>query len=237
MMLENLIKQNKKCCRQESIGLSEGGRDILALHLSKGKGLRKKALLTSYLHGDEPETLRTNLTTLENILQDGLLDSWEIASILVANPDGKQFNMRYNINGIDLNRDFTLKKARETKAIIRFYEKFKPEIVIDYHSNLSNKFSCIIIPETIDLSLCRDIIFSYQEIREQTNLETCLSIVDVQDNTIACLHTKGVYILRPNKGLLIEYASQKSRITAAIEDYGTELSTEFSTELLKRYQQ
>lgn len=234
MELEDFIKENKKCCKQKVIRLSESENPIHALHLKKGKGLRKKALLTSYIHGNEPETLQANLTTLENVLQHNLLDSWEIISIPIANPDGKQFKMRYNINGIDLNRDFILKKAKETKTIIQLYDSFKPEIVLDYHSNLSNKFSCLILPGITDVKLCSDIIFSYQEIREQTSLAIGWCIRDTQYKVIAHLHNKGVYILEPNKGLLAEYASKKSRIAAAIEDYGTELSIEFSTELLKQ---
>ncbi len=235
MELEDFIKENKNCCKQKIIRLSESENPIRALHLKKGKGLRKKALLTSYIHGNEPETLQANLTTLENVLQHNLLDSWEIMSIPVANPYGKQLRTRYNLIGIDLNRDFIAKKAKETKTIIKIYEKFKPEIVLDYHSNLSNNFSCIMVPESIDMSLCQDIIFSYQEIREQTNLPTFWSIMDINKDIMACFHTKGMYILRPSRGLFVEYASQKSRIAAAIEDYGTELSIEFSTELLKRY--
>ncbi len=235
MELEDFVKQNKSYCKQETIGLSEGLRPIQFLHLSKGKSLRKKALLSSYIHGNEHETLQANLTTLKNVLQQELLDSWEIISIPVANPDGKQYNMRYNINGIDLNRDFIQKKAKETKTIIQLYDSFKPEIVLDYHSNLSNKFSCLILPGTTDVKLCSDIIYSYEEMREQTNLAVGRCIRDIQYNIIAHLHSKGVYILEPNKGLLAEYASKKSRIAAAIEDYGTELSIEFSTELLKRY--
>ena len=236
MMLEDFLKQNNKYCRQETIGLSEKGGEIQVLYLRKGQGLRKKAMLNSYLHGNEPETLQANLATLENALQQGLLDFWEILSIPVANPDGKQYNMRHNINGIDLNRDFLTKKAKETRTIIKFYNSFEPEIVLDYHSNLSNKFSCIMIPENIDMTLCRDIIFSYQEVREQTSLATCWSITDVNNEVVSCFHTKGMYILRPNKGMFVEYASQKSKIAVAIEDCGTELSTEFSTELLKHYQ-
>ncbi len=234
MELEDFIKENKKYCKQEIIRLSEPENPIIALHLKKGKGMRKKALLTSYIHGNEPETLQANLTTLENVLQHSLLGSWEIMSIQVANPYGKQLGTRYNLIGIDLNRDFFTKKTKETKTIIKIYEKFKPEIVLDYHSNLSNNFSCIMVPESINLSLCRDIIFSYKEIREQINLATCWNIVDVQSNVIARFHSEGIHILEHNKGLMVEYASQKSKIAVAIEDYGTEPSIEFSTELLKQ---
>jgi len=235
MEIEYFIKENEKYCKQKFVNLNESENPLRILHLKKGKGLRKKALLTSYLHGNEPETLQSNMATLENVIQLNLLDSWEIVSIPIANPYGKQLGTRYNLIGIDLNRDFITKKAKETKTIIKIYEKFKPEIVLDYHSNLSNKFSCIMAPANIDLSLCRDIILSYQEVREQTNLPTFYAIFDINKEMIACSHTRGMYILRSNKGFFVEYASKESKIAAVIEDYGTELSIEFSTELLKRY--
>lgn len=235
MELEDFIKENDKYCKQKFVRLNESENPLRVLHLKKGRGLRKKALLTSYIHGNEPETLQANLTTLENVIQLNLLDSWEIMSIPIANPYGKQLGTRYNLEGLDLNRDFITKKAKETKTIIKVYEKFKPEIVIDYHSNLSNNFSCIMVPANTDMILCRNIIFSYQEIREQTNLPTFWPIYDINKELVACFHTQGIYILRPNKGFLVEYASKESKIAAVIEDYGTELSIEFSTELLKKY--
>ncbi|MBM3199342.1 hypothetical protein FJZ53_00270 [Candidatus Woesearchaeota archaeon] len=234
--LEDFIKQNKNCCKERIIGSSELDREITALFLKKGRGLRKKALLISYLHGNEPETLQANLSTLENALRQSLLNRWEIVSIPVANPDGKEMNTRENARMIDLNRDSILKQAKETRAIIRLYENINPSVVLDYHSNLSNKFSCVIVPRSTDIGLCRNVILSYHELRKETSLHGSWQVTDTRYNTIARFFTKGLYILEGSKGLVIEHAAQKSRVAAAIEDYGIELSVEFSTEILKRYE-
>lgn len=233
--IERFVKQNRTYCEQKIIGESEGKRPVYAFSFKKGKGQRKKLLLVSCLHGNEPDTLQTNLKTLENILHDGLLDFWEVMSIPLANPDGKAAGMRYNIKGIDLNRDFVKKEAKETKTIIQAYQQFEPEIVLDYHSNLSTKFSCIILPKNVDACLCNEIIFFYDQIREQTNLATHQHIRDVKYNKIASFVNKGIYKLEQGEGLFVNYASNKSKIAAVIEDYGTDLSLEFSTELLRLY--
>lgn len=236
MELEEFIKQNKKHCKKSIIGKSEGQKPIYALRLRKGKGLRKKAMLVSYLHGNESETLNSNLCSLANMLDQDLLKFWELISIPIANPDGRQLKKRQNAKGVDLNKDFIYKTAKETKIIAQFYQDVKPEIILDYHSNLSNKFSCIIIPRHTEPKLCKDILSSYSQIREQTNLATNKFITDKSLNSIAKSLGQGLYMLEePGKGMLIEYADQKSRIAAAIEEYNTDLGIEFSTELLKNY--
>ncbi len=233
MKIEEFTKL--KYCEQKIIGESEEERPLYVLKLRKGKGLRKKALLVSCLHGQEPDTLQTNLKTLEKIMQNDLLNFWEITSIPIANPDGKKLQTRCNARGIDLNRDFIEKKAKETKAIIQLYKEFKPEIVLDYHSNLSSKYSCVVISKNTGLSLCERIIFSYEQKREQTNLATHIYVADSNYNKVACSLGKGIYMLEQGKGFLIDYADNKSKIAALIEEYETDLGVEFSTELLKNY--
>lgn len=236
-MIEEFIRQNKKYCEKNIIGESEKGKPIEIISLIKGKGQRKKALLVSYLHGNEPNSLLTNIRILGNILCYDMLDFWEIISIPIANPDGKELKIRYNAKGIDLNRDFNDKKAKETKAIIRLHEGFKPEIVIDYHSNLSGEDSSIILPSEYDtnLTLCNDIIFSYSMIREQTSLARIPHLFDFKLKREGVLLSKGIYRFDQNIGTLTDYAANGSKMAFTIEDKGTDFGIGFSTELLKRY--
>lgn len=236
MKIEDLIKQNKKYCKQKIIGESEEGRFIYSINLRKGKGQRKRALLISCLHGNEINTGSTNIKILEKIISNDLLNFWEITSIPIANPDGKILKTRYNSKGIDINRDFIEKKAKETKSIIQCYQEFKPEIVLDYHSNLSSEYSGILLPaQDTDFSLLKNILFSYKSVREEPHLFRSLCLYSQNKIAVGFL-IEGVYrLLNKDTGALINYAANESKIAAIIEDYGADLSMELSTELLKHY--
>src|SRR6478735_4207670 len=127
------------------IGRSVEGRPITAWHL--GEPGRKKVLLIATMHGDE-----TKPRQILGALRDGRpirgIDLWVVP---VYNPDGLARGTRQNARGVDLNRNFPFRwvdldgahesgsraaSEPETRAMIRFLRKIRPQRIISFHQPL-----------------------------------------------------------------------------------------------------
>jgi hypothetical protein len=62
-----------------------------------------------------------------------ILDSVILLVNVVANPDGRVLNTRYNANGFDLNRDFMTQSQPETRATVRLLTEWNPMVLLDLH--------------------------------------------------------------------------------------------------------
>jgi len=62
-----------------------------------------------------------------------ILDSVILLVNVVANPDGRVLNTRYNANGFDLNRDFITQSQPETRAVVRVITEWNPMVLLDLH--------------------------------------------------------------------------------------------------------
>jgi len=99
-----------------SIGKSVLGKDIWCIRLTneKSNDIKSSCLIDGYIHGCEweageaclylDEYLLINFKANETIAH--IINSSEVYIIPLLNPDGRQENVRWNDNGIDLNRNF-----------------------------------------------------------------------------------------------------------------------------------
>jgi hypothetical protein len=127
------------------LGKSVQDRKIIAWHL--GEPGRKKVVLISVMHGNEPAPRRI-LTNLRDGLPVHDLDLWVVP---VYNPDGLAHHTRKNAHGVDLNRNYPYKwvdldgsyesgpkpaSEPETKAMMAFLSTVKPAFVLSFHQPL-----------------------------------------------------------------------------------------------------
>ena len=127
------------------IGHSVRGRRILAYRL--GEPGKRKVVLISTMHGDEPAT-RQILDSLRNGPPITGLNLWVVP---VYNPDGLARGTRKNAHGVDLNRNFPYRWADldgsyesgprpasepETRAMMRFLSDVRPSRILSFHQPL-----------------------------------------------------------------------------------------------------
>jgi murein peptide amidase A len=127
------------------LGRSVQCRRIVAWHL--GEPGRKKVVLISLMHGNEPAPRRI-LTNLVDGAPVHDLDLWVLP---VYNPDGFAHHTRKNAHGVDLNRNYPYKWIRqggnydsgpkprsepETRAVMRFLATVRPAYVLSFHQPL-----------------------------------------------------------------------------------------------------
>ncbi|PTX61825.1 zinc carboxypeptidase [Melghirimyces profundicolus] len=138
----------------ETIGKSNEQRDIYLAKVGSGS---KKVMYITQQHGNEPLTTEAALQMLDRLSSSNHPDIEKIRqevtlSVIVrANPDGTERFWRYNYDpdanpeygsagkGYDINRyhDPALSPGEnpvpESAAIRRAYDKYQPDLVVDYH--------------------------------------------------------------------------------------------------------
>lgn len=136
------------------------------------KNSNVRILLLAGIHGDEPKSTVLLSEALRHLKPDEL----ENAVILCANPDGIARGTRANVNGVDLNRNFSASNWKsepvyyrnninepqdiqlspgskpasesETKALIKIIKELNPEYIISIHGALA----CVEDPTKSSLS-------------------------------------------------------------------------------------
>jgi len=141
------------------IGRSVRGRKIVATRVGDPDGERV-ALAVGVTHGDE----RAGLEVLDQISTADLdgVQLWVVPSI---NPDGQRARERRNARGVDLNRNFPFRwrggvppssgyypgrapaSEPETKAVMGFIERIKPQVSVWYHQPWGAVLACRGTPE------------------------------------------------------------------------------------------
>ncbi|WP_224274361.1 M14 family zinc carboxypeptidase [Nocardioides lacusdianchii] len=129
-----------------TIGHSVKGRPIRAWRL--GEPGRRRIVLVSTMHGDEPHT-RAILETLRDGRAIRGVDLWVVPTF---NPDGLARGTRRNARGVDLNRNFPHRwkdldgryesgrgpaSEPETRAVMAFLEEIDPVRVVSFHQPLN----------------------------------------------------------------------------------------------------
>jgi len=120
-----------------SIGQSVLGKDIWCIRVTNEKNHTRKSscLIDGCIHGSEWEGGEACLYLAEYLLInfDGnktiahILNSSEVYLIPLVNPDGRQENVRWNENGVDLNRNFDIDFGRllpKRGGVFRFGKLF-----------------------------------------------------------------------------------------------------------------
>lgn len=89
------------------------------------------------LHGDEPAGTEALLFLIEKLLTDASMeryvDQLEIAIVPMANIDGYEKQQREAADGMDLNRDQTRLKAKESILLKAAFSAFQPDVALDFH--------------------------------------------------------------------------------------------------------
>jgi protein MpaA len=124
---DDLVKRLRKIAALPNIELvhigdfESGGRAYPMFYLllgSPGPG-KKNVMIDAGIHGDEPGGVEAALRFLEqNAGNETLLGCFAFTVFPCNNPTGWELNTRENADGIDLNRQFNVRKPAPEAAII-----------------------------------------------------------------------------------------------------------------------
>ncbi|MCF8405171.1 MAG: T9SS type A sorting domain-containing protein [Bacteroidales bacterium] len=117
-LADSLVQEFPSICQKVSFGTSLGGRQLAALKISDNVSVDEneaEVLFDGGIHGDEYCGAENIIRFARKICIDYgndpdityLIDNREIWLYLMVNPDGRVNVIRYNNNGVDLNRDWS----------------------------------------------------------------------------------------------------------------------------------
>ncbi len=95
-----------------------------------------KILIEAGIHGNEPAGVAF-VRELIGRLADGStpLADYDLDIIPVVNPWGWSHDIRFNMAGIDINRDFSSHHSQEARIIINFFKDRRYDLVMDLHED------------------------------------------------------------------------------------------------------
>src|SRR5829696_1718100 len=133
--LEGLRKHGLKV---DEVGRSVANREIYQVEWGKGP---LKVFLWSQMHGDEP-TATSALIDIFNIIHKDRDKAWvkelektmTIRAVPMLNPDGAEFYVRCNLQGIDINRDARNLQTPEANLLKKLREEWSPDIGFNLHN-------------------------------------------------------------------------------------------------------
>lgn len=279
-----LLAENSPMLTFTTIGKTPQGRDIPFLILDRdgltnpgdirAKG-RVIVLAEAAIHAGEPDGKDAGLMLIRDIAifgkYPGILDNVTFLFIPIINPDGHEdFGTHYRINQngpeevgarftsqrLNMNRDFIKADAPETKALLKLYSKWLPELFIDIHVTNGADFQYV---TTYGLDHCGFLapnmfrwtkevfekelnkmmeqsgypVFPYFEFNSYTNPRA-----GVLPDNFPPQYSNGYASANNRIGMLIEnhiYKPYKERVTSAykIMKHSLEIAGKNSRELLK----
>ncbi|MCF0049203.1 peptidase M14 [Dyadobacter sp. LJ53] len=123
----------------ETVGESFEGRTLQMIKVGTGK---KKVLLWTQMHGDEPTATMASFDIF-NFLEgknDGfddfrkdLLENTTLYFVPMLNPDGAERYQRRTMQGIDMNRDAASRQTPEAVVLKGLVDKLKPDYGFNLH--------------------------------------------------------------------------------------------------------
>lgn len=137
--IEEKVADHSNLISYRFIGESQKGKKIPILTLNNSSRVNTKirVWMQGGLQGNEPASTEGLLHLVNQLLEDPehqkLLNNIDLRIVPMANIDGYIKQDRYAANGLDLNRDQTKLMAPESVILKEAFNKFNPEVAVDFH--------------------------------------------------------------------------------------------------------
>ena len=101
-------------------------------------GFKYRVFLSGGIHGNEPGGVETLVRFIESLARDpALYGNVSFEVVPLTNPWGWSHDVRYNRDGIDINRDLAPQRSQEARIIAGYLEENRYDLMIDDHEDPS----------------------------------------------------------------------------------------------------
>jgi hypothetical protein len=105
-------------------------RPIFAVSTRHPEAARTRLLIVSGIHGNEQAGILSIPEVLERYDRDGPV---ALRVLTPVNAIGAAEESRFNADGYDINRDFTLFRTEEARLVRRTFDDYRPDLVLSLH--------------------------------------------------------------------------------------------------------
>jgi succinylglutamate desuccinylase/aspartoacylase family protein len=111
---------------------------IWIIDYKKNPSPRYRVLINAGIHGNEPAGVACMLAFVETLSNKPEIFPDHVFDIIpIINPWGWQHDIRFNQDGIDINRDFASLRSQEAKLIQSYVDDHQYDLMIDLHEDPS----------------------------------------------------------------------------------------------------
>ncbi|MCK5821595.1 MAG: DUF2817 domain-containing protein [Bacteroidales bacterium] len=137
MEINEFVKSNKLLSIKEIGQVSYGDFSCPIMVISYRNSADCKTLINAAIHGDEPASAYSVIPLIEILMNHESKCSFDV--IPVINPWGFSQNIRFNKEGIDINRDFASFESQESNIVKSFIADNQYSLMIDLHEDPDSK--------------------------------------------------------------------------------------------------
>lgn len=138
---------------------------IYYIHLPSKSKNPVKIFLCAGVHGDEPAGVEALIKFLERNNSD-LLDNFEFFAIPCLNPYGYSHNVRWNSDGVDINRTFENNLSVEALLVKTFLAEKHFDVFVDFHEDWEYRGFYLFEISKLGRQIGKEIITSIEKIGE-----------------------------------------------------------------------
>ncbi|MGI6295583.1 MAG: M14 family metallopeptidase [Armatimonadota bacterium] len=161
--------------------------EMFTLLVGKPSQDKKNAMIDAGIHGDEPAGVEAAIRFVEqNATNDALLERCSFTVFACNNPTGWERNTRENVDGIDLNREFNLRRqAPEARIISDALQGKCFDLVFEMHEDVDSPgFYMYEIAEDPLMYIGEQVIEAVKSIGCPVNMNECIEGADASNGLI-----------------------------------------------------
>ncbi len=138
--IQGVVSTSAYLTLDEIAKVEYGGFQAPIWHVSfrMGGPISYKILINAGIHGNEPASVACVMQLLEQLVEHPhQFGSVTIDIIPIVNPWGWVHDIRFNHDGIDINRDFSTFDSQESRIITKFLKDRHYDLMLDLHEDPS----------------------------------------------------------------------------------------------------
>jgi hypothetical protein len=156
-----------------------------ALYDSDNNPDKINVLICAGIHGNEPASVETALTFIDKLTTEPeLYKSLRVHILPVVNPWGWSYDVRFNREGLDVNRDFASFASQEAKIVKSFIADRHYNLIIDCHEDPSASGFYLYQYGNQNTDISREIIEEIKELGFPIEQEVNMVILKTDDGLI-----------------------------------------------------
>jgi hypothetical protein len=155
------------------------------IHFQAVKSPQYRVFIGAAIHGNEPASAETAARIVEDL--SGLPDKYstiEIDIVPIVNPWGWVHDIRYNQDGIDINRDFATFKTQEANIIKKFLTNTSYDLMVDLHEDPNAGGFYLYQYGLTDKSACEKIVAAIQDLGYPIEQDVRMAILKTENGII-----------------------------------------------------